>query len=489
MEVGENRVVEVVGCGFTDVVEACPHELSATLGVHVLKAPFVVRARCPAGGIQVVGTYLVVGHSAALVLFDGEHVEPPRGDAGSGLAAEVWLAGIVVVELGIGVGLVIEPVDVDDLMIGLGGGPQVVVACGGEPGGVLFVAEVRQFLTQVPFVLVALFSDFVPDAPQDYAGMVAVTVDEGYHILVRPVIEKTGIAVGFLGNRPGIGKFIHHQESHPVAQVQEFRCGRVVGGTYGIAAHILEHCKSPYPCCRVPGCTQGTCIMMEADSFHECLHSVQVEPIGFELDASDTERCRDAVLVPVRGREGGDGSIEDRGVGAPERGSGKLESLGDDISGGHFPDTLLGGGEFFAVKVYFGGQGGGRALSRKGAAKGRAEGDPGLLGGYVVCPYPCPPVPYSHCGGLGEPDIAVDPATGIPPRRVLRVIEGDGHLVVPFLDERGKVCPEGCIAVRPLPGKAAVAEDFGIGHRPVYVEVELRSTGEFIFSGMDCPLV
>ena len=104
-----------------------------------------------------------------------------------------------------------------------------------------------EFLGDGRIGALALFGDFIADAPEHNAGMVAVAADQRAQILFVPEIEQVAAAVIIapLVLPPGIEGFVQDQETHLIGQVQQFRRGRIVAGADGVAAHVAQHFKLP----------------------------------------------------------------------------------------------------------------------------------------------------------------------------------------------------------------------------------------------------
>ena len=65
--------------------------------------------------MKVIGTYLEIllaGFPTSGIFLDGEEVSPPGADGRSRLAAKIWLAWIVGVELCVEMGLIVESEDI-----------------------------------------------------------------------------------------------------------------------------------------------------------------------------------------------------------------------------------------------------------------------------------------------------------------------------------------------------------------------------------------
>ena len=70
--------------------------------------------------------------------------------------------------------------------------------------------------------------------------MVAVLSEHVYHILFRPFLEETVIAVVALRDIPFIKGLQHHHESHLITKLYEFRSRHVMSRTDGVTTHVLQ---------------------------------------------------------------------------------------------------------------------------------------------------------------------------------------------------------------------------------------------------------
>ena len=70
--------------------------------------------------------------------------------------------------------------------------------------------------------------------------MVSVPADHRSQIFFRIVVEMHSVIVFVLPRMPAVKGFIHHQESHFIAKIQELRSRGIVTGPDRIAAHFLQ---------------------------------------------------------------------------------------------------------------------------------------------------------------------------------------------------------------------------------------------------------
>ena len=364
-------------------------------------------------------------------------------------------------------GFVIETIHVYGLGIVLRGGPGIVVSGRREPRRVFPVAKVREHLGNPPAGAVSLFPAFVADTPENHGRMVAVPVNHGRQVFPYPLLKELGIAVGLFGIGPGVREFVHHQEAHPVAEVQELRCGRVVAGADGVAAHPPEHLQAAHPGVLVPDGSQGSRIVMQANAFQEGLFSIQIEAVGLERNLPDAEGRLIAIRGAVLRRNGGAGAIQDRRGRAPKFGRRNGEFL---VQHPAVIDLALGFG------------GGHQGI-------GQQDLRHNLDGLRLVClqadiqrnlgliPFQGTfheGAPMGHGGGslAGNPHVAVDAAAGIPAGALLLVVQLHHYLIVPFMEPGIQRHGPGGIAIGPAAGFLPVHQHLAVGHGAVNLQAD-----------------
>src|ERR1017187_2450547 len=91
--------------------------------------------------------------------------------------------------------------------------------------GIFGVANAGEGSGNVHTALAGLLGNLIAYAPHDNAGMIAVALEHGTKILLRPLVEQSGVgAVQLaLGDRPFVEGFIHHQQTQPVAKTEKLR--------------------------------------------------------------------------------------------------------------------------------------------------------------------------------------------------------------------------------------------------------------------------
>src|SRR4051812_27361179 len=88
----------------------------------------------------------------------------------------------------------------------------------------------------------------------------------------------------WLSDRPRIKKFVHHEEAHPVAEIQKLRRGGVVRRANGVHAELSQPLQSTLPNREGHRDADGTTILMECDAFEFKVFPVEPKP-GCGLEA------------------------------------------------------------------------------------------------------------------------------------------------------------------------------------------------------------
>ena len=170
--------------------------------------------------------------------------------------------------------------------------------------------------------------DFVTDAVEDHAWMIAIAEDALAQVGVGPFLEKEMIVMFVFALGPAVEEFVHDQKAHAVTEIEKLRCGRIVGGADGIHAEVFQDGEAAFPDIQGNRGTDRAAVVMEADTFEFEILSIQPEAgFGTELRRADAEGR--ACLIddfPVhddRTREG----VERGLLEAPELGSGNADFL------------------------------------------------------------------------------------------------------------------------------------------------------------------
>ena len=77
--------------------------------------------------------------------------------------------------------------------------------------------------------------------------MVAVAADGVAGVGEVPVLEVEVVVEFVFADEPAVEHFVHDEEAHAVAEVEEFGSGRVVGGADGVDAEGFEGGEAVLP--------------------------------------------------------------------------------------------------------------------------------------------------------------------------------------------------------------------------------------------------
>ena len=117
-------------------------------------------------------------------------------------------------------------------------------------------------------------------------------MDEVRQVPFIPFVEVNVVAVLdlALGNSPLIECFVHDQESHRVAQVEELRREGIVAGSDRVASHLAEGFKAPFPDALRHGTAHAAGLLMKTDAIQFDVFAVEQESsIGVEESFADAD--------------------------------------------------------------------------------------------------------------------------------------------------------------------------------------------------------
>ena len=121
-----------------------------------------------------------------------------------------------------------------------------------------------------------------------------------HHVFLRPFAEEAVITVLALGDIPFVERLQHHHKAHLVAQFHQFGSRHVVGGTYRVATHVLQHRQLAAQGSHIHGSPQRTEVVMVAHPLELAVLPVQEETlVGHNLQAADAETGRVFIRLPV----------------------------------------------------------------------------------------------------------------------------------------------------------------------------------------------
>jgi len=192
--------------------------------------------------------------------------------------------------------LVDEIVDADDIQ-GLGEsvlyrGSHLIHAGCHRPRRIFTPDNVRQPQGHRATLRCGLFFDFIANAPQNDARVVAVATDHAHQVPLAPLFKEPPVAIPHpaLGYDPFIERLVHDDRAHPVAEIEQFRRRRVVAGADRVAAHRLEDLKLSLDRTAMHGRSQAAQVVVVAHALYLQAPAIEQEaPVGRELDGADAE--------------------------------------------------------------------------------------------------------------------------------------------------------------------------------------------------------
>ena len=312
--------IRVVGRRLAQVVEARPYELPDGPVEVVGQGEVNVRNVRPRAIVQVVAAALVVRRDGISLAHGGEVVHAARADRRRRFGAQHDVLRQPAVGLLVAVGAVVETGNVEH-------GRKTVVqharhlvhAAGDGARGVLAVADVAQELGHLIPLGRALGGHLVAHAPHHYRRVVAVLPQHVHHVALRPFAEVAVVTVVALRNVPFVERLQHHHEAHLVAQLDQLRCGHVVRGAHGIAAHVLEHQQLVAQGTLVDGRAEGAEVVVQTDALELAVPAVEVEAlVGHILYAAHAEARFVHILHLAARFHRGDGGVEAGRFGRPQ---------------------------------------------------------------------------------------------------------------------------------------------------------------------------
>ena len=133
-------------------------------------------------------------------------------------------------------------------------------------------------------------ANLIARAIENDAGVIAIAPYCVTSVDPRPLSEEEMIVAGVLGQRPTIKHLIHHQQAHPVAQIEELRRRRIVSRANGVYANLLQDFEATFPCAPRNRCSKSAGIMMEAHHLELDIPTVEPETAsGIEMKLANSE--------------------------------------------------------------------------------------------------------------------------------------------------------------------------------------------------------
>ena len=115
-------------------------------------------------------------------------------------------------------------------------------------------------------------------------------------ITLVPFVKESRIVPFRLSLPPHIKRLVHHQQPHPITQIQQFRSRRIVRTSYGIHAHFLHYTKLPLCRRNIEGRAERAEVVVQAYTVD--FHSLAVQRKAFlRLKCKGTEACCSLVFI------------------------------------------------------------------------------------------------------------------------------------------------------------------------------------------------
>ena len=118
--------------------------------------------------------------------------------------------------------------------------------------------------------------------------MVAVAENQVGEVALVPLVEEAGIVVLRLLTSPHIERFVHHDQSHRIAHIEQFGCWRIMRAADRIHTHRLEFGKFAVEGIFIQCCTQATKVVVLANTIKFEVLAIEPEArLGIELKVAE----------------------------------------------------------------------------------------------------------------------------------------------------------------------------------------------------------
>jgi hypothetical protein len=199
-EVQEVGHVGIVRRRLAEIIKAGPHEFSRHKRILIQRLELVVHQGRPAGRIGVIGCHLKVRQ----LFIAWNKIDTARTAGGGSLAPVKRLGGILLGKTAIHARIIILPKHVKLVhKIGIEI-LDMIRPHRGRTSGVFIMGDADQLGDKRNRLLLALLIDFVAQAPEDDAGMIAVAPIFGAQVLLMPVLKQIVIVVRLFALQPAI---------------------------------------------------------------------------------------------------------------------------------------------------------------------------------------------------------------------------------------------------------------------------------------------
>ena len=133
--------------------------------------------------------------------------------------------------------------------------------------------------------------NFISGAVDNYARVVAIAAHGIAHVSVGPLFEIQMIVIRIFRHSPAVEQLIHHQKTHPIAQIQKLRSRRIMSSTNCIYAELLECLQAAFPRTQWHGGAERARVVVQADPSYFEVAAVEPETrVSIEVIFTNAER-------------------------------------------------------------------------------------------------------------------------------------------------------------------------------------------------------
>ncbi|OPZ14179.1 MAG: hypothetical protein BWZ10_01965 [candidate division BRC1 bacterium ADurb.BinA364] len=195
----------------------------------------------------------------------------------------------------------------------------------GRAGRLQIVDKANQPAQPIDRIIRAGNAKLVADAPHRHTGTIAVARD-GVGENLRPLVFELAIP----RSAKLIGELVHHQETHPVIHVHQFRGARIMAGAHSVAAESLQNFQSALPNRLRHGGADAARVVMQADAFEFDRLAIEQEAAVLVVFQRPHAEMRGIIVHDLTAAQNRDARhIEIRLLQRPKSRSGKASGLLD----------------------------------------------------------------------------------------------------------------------------------------------------------------
>ena len=269
--------------GFTQVIPACPHEVTHQIGVflyHLPVFPDVLREGLGAEYHTVrmgfflqwipTGTIVVTCNIQAVKERCGQRIDLGRvaalihagADKGSDDVEHEACVLAFLLFLSFSAAGLLFTVLIDSLSFGCTSNDHQIGAAGNRAGRIKLVTKIHHRPSGIDALLFTGLSYFVANGIENYRWMIEVSFHHGGSILFPPLVKIHTVVVGIFAVVPHIEGLIHDVHTKFVAGFQHGRRSRIVGRPNRIEAVFLQNPDAAFFALSMGNCTENTIVMM-----------------------------------------------------------------------------------------------------------------------------------------------------------------------------------------------------------------------------------